>query len=366
MRLLMTTDAVGGVWTYSLALARGLAARDWQVTLAVLGSQPRPAQRQDAEAIAGCRLVVTGLPLDWMAEDEAAIARSGKEVARLARLWGADIVHLNSPALAAQAMFDQPVIAACHSCLSSWWAAMRDGPMPPEFARHAALLRRGYANASALLAPSRSFAGQTAALYGIAEPLVVHNGWDAPPSPRLVRQPDIILAAGRLWDEGKGISVLRNAARRLDVPVHVAGPASGPNGERIDLGPLRHLGVLGEAAFASWRARTGIFVSCSLYEPFGLAVLEAAASGCALLLSDIPTFRELWDGAAAFTPPGDSNALAENLRAIIHAPELAARLGAAAQKRASRYSLARLVDGTEQVYRRQLQAARTPLAEAAG
>ena len=38
----------------------------------------------------------------------------------------------------------------------------------------------------------------------------------------------------------------------------------------------------------------------ALYEPFGLAVLEAAQAGCALVLSDIPTFRELWDGAALF------------------------------------------------------------------
>src|SRR3546814_16818778 len=74
------------------------------------------------------------------------------------------------------------------------------------------------------------------------------------------------------------------------------------------------LGVLGEASMAAWRERAGIFVSPSLYEPFGLAVLEAAMSGCALLLSDIPTFRELWDGAAVFTPAGDSDALADRLR----------------------------------------------------
>ena len=49
-------------------------------------------------------------------------------------------------------------------------------------------------------------------------------------------------------------------------------------------------------------ARCPIFVSAARYEPFGLAVLEAAQAGCALVLSDIPTFRELWDGAALFVP----------------------------------------------------------------
>src|SRR3546814_15067984 len=76
---------------------------------------------------------------------------------------------------------------------------------------------------------------------------------------------------------------------------------------------------------AAWRERAGIFVSPSLYEPFGLAVLEAAMSGCALLLSDIPTFRELWDGAAVFTPAGDSDALADRLQAMAASHDLVSR-----------------------------------------
>ena len=37
LRLVLTTDAVGGVWTYATDLARGLSARGVEVTLAVLG-----------------------------------------------------------------------------------------------------------------------------------------------------------------------------------------------------------------------------------------------------------------------------------------------------------------------------------------
>ena len=54
-----------------------------------------------------------------------------------------------------------------------------------------------------------------------------------------------------------------------------------------------------------------IFVSVSRYEPFGLAVLEAAHAGCALVLSDIPTFRELWQGAASFVIAAGSAAATE-------------------------------------------------------
>jgi len=42
----------------------------------------------------------------------------------------------------------------------------------------------------------------------------------------------------------------------------------------------------------------GLFVSLSLHEPFGLAVAEAARLGPTLVPSDIPTFRELWEGCA--------------------------------------------------------------------
>ncbi len=47
-------------------------------------------------------------------------------------------------------------------------------------------------------------------------------------------------------------------------------------------------------------AAATVFASMARYEPFGLAVLEAAQAGMRLVLSDIPTFRELWDGAAIF------------------------------------------------------------------
>ena len=53
--------------------------------------------------------------------------------------------------------------------------------------------------------------------------------------------------------------------------------------------------------------RSAIFAAPSRYEPFGLAVVEAAISGAALVLADIPTFRELWSDAALFVSPDDSN-----------------------------------------------------------
>ena len=57
--LLITTDAVGGVWTYSLALARGVAAGGRACVLAVLGPAPDAAQRAEAADIERCTVIET-------------------------------------------------------------------------------------------------------------------------------------------------------------------------------------------------------------------------------------------------------------------------------------------------------------------
>ena len=53
MKILMTADAVGGVWTYALDLAVGLAPRGVEVVLAVLGPAPSPRQRAAAAGSVG-------------------------------------------------------------------------------------------------------------------------------------------------------------------------------------------------------------------------------------------------------------------------------------------------------------------------
>ena len=94
-----------------------------------------------------------------------------------------------------------------------------------------------------------------------------------------------------------------------------------------------------------------IFASAARYEPFGLGVLEAAQAGCALVLSDIPTFRELWEGAAVFVPAEDPQAFAAAFRQLLADPEEAEWLGRLARVRAGRYTVERMVEGMLDVYR---------------
>lgn len=354
-RLLMTADAAGGIWPYTLDLAAGLAAHGVTPVLALLGPAPQPDQLARAAAIPGVEILPTGLPLDWLAEAPDELRAAGDALAGIARDARVDAVHLNSPAHAAGVAFPVPVVAVSHSCVVTWWDAVRGGPLPPAFAWHADLMRRGCLAAAALVTPSRAFADATARRYALPRrPKIVHNGrralaaaGAAPAEPSTL----FVLTAGRLWDKGKNLQTLDGAAARLGIPVLAAGPISGPNGDRAEPRNLRLLGRLDEPALAALLAQRPIYASLALYEPFGLAVLEAAQAGCPLVLSDIPTFRELWGGAALYVPPRDEAAAAEAIARLAADPAERARLGAAARRRAGRYTVEAMAGAMLDVYR---------------
>lgn len=73
----------------------------------------------------------------------------------------------------------------------------------------------------------------------------------------------------------------------------------------------------------------------SLAEGFGLPAVEAAASGAALVLSDVPAHRETMDGAAVFVSPTDVSAIARALVEVIDDPVLRASLGERARNAVS-------------------------------
>ena len=341
VRILVTTDAVGGVWTYALDLCRGLSARGMGVVLAVMGPPPSPAQRTDASGVPGLMLVDTGLALDWTAKAPAEVSGAASALAELATWEQVDSIHLHAPALVGSASWPAPVVAVTHSCVATWWDAVRGGALPDDLAWRAALTGQGLRRADAVIAPSAAHAAAVMRAYGAQPIRVVHNGAAARPIPRGPRSG--VLTAGRLWDEAKGVALLEEASAGLTV--RAAGPLVGPNGQGIVLRHIEHLGILDSAAMQEAYARHRAYASLALYEPFGLAVLEAASAGMALVLRDIPVFRELWDGAALFV--SDIDDLPRALRTAITDDQWGAR----ARDRAARYTVAAMVDQTWAVHR---------------
>ncbi|MBV8512266.1 MAG: glycosyltransferase family 4 protein [Xanthobacteraceae bacterium] len=349
-RILLTTDAVGGVWVFATTLAAGLAARGSRVILVVQGPAPRAEQFVSARAMPGVETVVTDFALEWMDPEGKDFARAAAGLTALARRYRPDIIHLNSYREAA-ADWPAPVVVTAHSCVRSWWRACRaEEPAEPRWTPYLVNVEAGLAMADCWTAPTQWFRDEIQALYAPPSPgRVVRNGIDI--DLQLAPKDAFILAAGRLWDEAKNIGALATVAAGLPWPVLVAGPERlGPN-EIAAASSLKMLGTLARPDLLALMRRAGVFVVPALYEPFGLAALEAAAAGCALVLADIPSLRELWMGAAVFFDPRDPTDLARALNSVCDDPALRRRLQRAAMHRTRRYRAAAMVERFAELYR---------------
>lgn len=335
LRVLMTLDAVGGVWRYAMDLSIGLRARGVEVVLAGLGPQPSSEQRAEAQAVGPLEWV--DAPLDWMADGPRDLAPVAGWIDTLATDHKVDLLHLNLPTQAVGLTCGLPVVTMSHSCLATWFDAVRGTDVPTEMEWIRSLTAQGLSMADLLVVPTRAHGQAVARLYPDLPPMaVVHNSSQAalPLSPHRAE----VMAVGRWWDDGKNGAVLDAAAARSAWPVTMIGATQGPNGTGIALRHARSLGSMSHNRTLEHVCRTGIFCAPSLYEPFGLAILEAARAATPLVLADIPTFRELWQDAAVFFDPHDPAALAAALDTLAGDTQARAKLGQAACRRADRYA----------------------------
>ncbi|SEQ91532.1 Glycosyltransferase involved in cell wall bisynthesis [Faunimonas pinastri] len=351
-RILMTTDSVGGVWTYSLDLCRELSRRNIDVTLVVMGGKPNREQMRDAEFLSNVSLIATDLKLEWMqgAEDDLRIA--DELLIELEAERQPDIVHLNGYHHAALP-FQAPVLAVAHSCVTSWFRACRAEPVPAEWERYEHRVGECVRAADMIVAPTHSYYRTFTELHGQPRAgRVILNGRDPNRfDPRRQKHP-VALGSGRLWDEAKNISLLCKAAEGLPYPVAIAGTACPPGSNRAELQPnVTELGFLPPPDLAGHMARSSVYVAPARYEPFGLGVLEAALSACALIVADIGTLRELWDGAAVFVSPDDAAGLHNALRALLDDPRRCEELGTLALERGRHFTAERMAEGYLDAYR---------------
>jgi glycosyltransferase involved in cell wall biosynthesis len=351
--IMMTADAVGGVWVYALALARRLAEAGCRVTIVTLGPPPTGPRCQEAHALpASAELIVTDLDLEWRDPEGRDTARAQSELLGLADRLGPDLVHINGYREAA-IPWQCPSVVVAHSCVMSWWEAVRrEPPGEPCWLVYAEAVRAGLNRASTWAAPTQAFRHCIEKIYRPKTPgVVIPNGIDFPAQPAIAKEP-FILASGRIWDSGKNLAALTKIASRLPWPVCIAGAgmpddaATSPN--------VRWLGEIDHAELQDWMLRAAIYAAPACYEPFGLGILEAARAGCALALSDIKTLRELWDGAALHIPAGEPELLRKALADLCADDRARRDLQRAAVNRASTYSLDRMLHAYTKLYRRVL------------
>ncbi len=113
-------------------------------------------------------------------------------------------------------------------------------------------------------------------------------------------------------------------------------------------------GFVPAAELPWWYRAASVFVYPSFYEGFGLPVLEAMASGTAVITSNTSSLPEVAGDAAILVDPTDVAALAEALALVINDDALRARLGEAGVRQAARFSWQRCAEETVAVYREAL------------
>lgn len=363
-RVLMTLDAVGGVWRYSVDLAHCLGAEGIECVLVGCGPVPRETQQRECDSLRNVALTWTALQLDWMAQEHSALDEVAKRLLAIAREWDVDLLHLNLPSQAAMMIDGMPVVVTSHSCVATWWAAVRRETLPPGWQWQHTLTQRGLARADVVMVPTASHGNALVQAYGPTPKLRVVPNATAMACTVNAEEP-IVFAAGRWWDEAKNARTLDEAAALSRWPVVMAGALSGPNGQSVRLHHAESLGELSADSTRALMSRAAVFVSTAIYEPFGLGVVEAAVRGAALVLADIPTFRELWNGAALLVPPQDAEGFATGINLLAEDPDLRRELSARARRRAQAFSPDQQLKRVKSVYSDAL-AAHAPALPVAG
>jgi glycosyltransferase involved in cell wall biosynthesis len=277
------------------------------------------------------------------------LAAAGYGLLELDQRCRPSLIHLNGHAQAALA-WRAPFLIVGHSCMLSWSRALGRDHAARRLDAYRRRVCAGLRAAQAVVCPTAWMLAQLLGHYEVRfEGLVINHARRASeyfPSPKS----GIVLGAGHLWDEATNLAALDAVGDRLPWPVLLAGPVCEFERRRV---PTRHvdsLGPLGANELAWWMSHSAIFAHPARYEPFVLAPLEAARSGCALVLGDIPSLREVWGDAAVYVDPDDHDALAATLRELIADPFHRNTMAARAQVRAQRYSVPRMVAAYHNLY----------------
>jgi glycogen synthase len=357
MKMLMTADPIGGVWRYALELCDALRHYGVHVTLATLGGQPTQAQRAEVGRFPNVELRTSDFRLEWMASPWESLEAAGEWLLSLEREIQPQIVHLNH-LVHADLPWRAPVLVVGHSCVLSWFTAVHGG-VPDGWQRYRENVTRSLHAARLVVAPTEAMMRCLHRHYGVlVRHQVIPNGLD-PRHFRALHKENIVLSAGRLWDAGKNVEALCGIAESVPWPIYVAGSTTSPDGASRPVTGVRFLGQLSPQALSAWYSAAPVYALPARYEPFGLTALEAALSGCALVLGDIESLREVWGCAARYVPPDDHGALRDALNELVTDANARHTLASLARTRAARYSAQQLAANYWNTYWSMLEAKET-------
>lgn len=324
MHVLVTADTVGGVWTYVRELVTGLVRRGVRVTLVSFGNVPTVEHTQWLETLKDVDYRATAFRLEWMQEARDDIEVSTEYLRNIIEEVRPDVLHFNQFAYGSMDI-DLPKIVVAHSDVVSWWASVK-GEVPSDIewmSWYRETVQAGLENATAVVAPSRWMLENVRRYYcRPALASVVYNGRSPVLFNPHVSKEESIVTVGRLWDSGKQVALLLRGSAPM--PITIAGAEQHPDEvfrdgspfSLIDRDRVHVLGTQSEGRLRHLYGKCAIYAAPSRYEPFGLAPLEAALSRCALVMNDIPSFREVWGDAACYFETNDAQSLFDRLNQL--------------------------------------------------
>ncbi len=178
-----------------------------------------------------------------------------------------------------------------------------------------------------------------------------------------------VLAVGTLEPRKNLLEALEAHAQMSDAqrqrfPLVIAGPKgwlAAALEKRIEAaerrGEVRWLGYVPAADLPLLYAGASLLVYPSLYEGFGLPVLEAMASGVPVVASNRASLPEVAGDAAVMIEPGDATRLRDAMLALLEDEREAARRATLGLSQAARFTWEKCAHETLQVYRETLGAA---------
>jgi glycogen(starch) synthase len=361
VHVLVTTDTLSGVWTYTQELVSGLVSRGVRVTLVSLGDIPLPHQISWMDDLEGLEYRPTAFRLDWMQEAEQDLKDSSAYLAALVKELKPDLLHLNQLCYGGLAV-ETPRVVVAHGDLISWWKEVH-GHEPREgrwMRWYREAVTSGLWHASAVVAPSLWMLDAIRACYTRPRhDSVIYNGRNPVSFNPYVSKDDSVLAVGRLSDASKQVSLLTQHSHPL--PVCIVGseaPVADPEISirtdvklAIDQVCVAIKGPQTQAQLRTLYSRASIYAATSRYEAFGMAPLEAAFSRCAIVANDIPSFREIWGEAAIYFQANDAESLADVIRRLHEHRDLCRGYATRAYQRAREcFTAKRMIDEYVRLY----------------
>lgn len=363
--------ATGGTASHVDGLADALSAAGHDVVVITRSSDNTTTSGHAARVVR----VDTGLP--WLAADEIASVASGNHAlvrAALALDWVPDVVHAHDwqVAWAAEIVADHrhaPLVTTFHGIERS----RHGGHLPPGTATDVNAIEWWLSwRSHAVIAPTHLLARQIISGFelepSIVEPIptaIDPRWWTSVDDDELATREPLVFSWGHVRYE-KGFQVLAHAMvqvrqHRDDVRCVIAGRGSylPELQSQIDIAGVGDLielpGYLSDQELREALHRAGCVVIPSLYEPFGVVVLEALASGCPLVVADTGGLAERVAGSDAVLrfEPGNAAELADCICRVLDDPELAEAMAQGGRDLvASSFSWRAVAEHTSDVYER--------------